>query len=135
MRTNILPYTYIHMLLGWFHEVYSCGVPSSSSAPSEDTTASSGDVGCEGHVHMALNYWFHPPDVQADFSEYDDLKEKGRNSDPKIMSNTALKISTTSDIAGGIERKAVDILSYDRPYFSSFWSDDWARRNKRLMSL
>lgn len=123
------------MLLGWFHEVYSCGVPSSSSAPSEDTTASSGGVGCEGHVHMALNYWFHPPDVRADLGEYDNLKDKGHNSDLNIVASTGSTTGTTHDIALDVKTKANQGLSYDRPYFSSFWSDDWTRRHKRLRCL
>ena len=111
--------------------MYSCGVPS-SSAPSEDTTATNGEVGCEGHVHMALNYWFHPPDVQADRSEYDDLKDKGHNSD---LASTASTSGTAHDNALDVETKTNQVLSYDRPYFSSFWSDDWTRRQRRLRSL
>ena len=55
---------------GWFHEVTSA----SASASASTSTAAGGDAGGGGGAadagrggagtgHMAMNYWFHPPDT------------------------------------------------------------------------
>lgn len=54
----------LYIPTGWFHEVKSSGLP-------------------EEGGHMALNYWFHPPD------------------------------GTT----------------FEKPYVSDFWENDWKQRN------
>ena len=59
------------MPAGWYHEVKS--INSSSASTSTDTTAAVSPVrrrtstnnNSNSNVHMALNYWFHPPDTDV----------------------------------------------------------------------
>ena len=47
----------LYLPASWFHEVVSIGRPSSSTGE-DDSRKGGGEGG-----HMALNYWFHPPDA------------------------------------------------------------------------
>jgi Cupin-like domain len=53
----------LYLPCGWFHEVTSYS-DSSSSSSSSTNSSSSDDSG-----HMALNYWFHPPDALNSFKQ------------------------------------------------------------------
>lgn len=49
----------LYLPAGWYHEVTSF----SSSSDSGSTTSSGGSSGSKsGNMHMAFNYWVHPPD-------------------------------------------------------------------------
>jgi Cupin-like domain len=51
----------LYLPCGWFHEVTSYSDSSSSTSTNGANSDSSG--------HMALNYWFHPPDALASFEQ------------------------------------------------------------------
>ncbi len=50
------------MIIGWFHEVLSCGYDDNNDDDS------SNNVTDPPNLHMAFNYWFHPPDVDGNVS-------------------------------------------------------------------
>lgn len=71
-------------LIGWFHEVFSSG-SASSSVSSDKSSSVESNVKDLKDVHMALNYWCHPPDgisfekpYKSDFWPIDWRRRGGR---------------------------------------------------------
>jgi hypothetical protein len=54
----------LYLPAGWFHEVTSFGDEDVSASPREQLRL----VDCN-ELHMAVNYWFHPPDALTNFEE------------------------------------------------------------------
>ena len=88
----------LYLPAGWFHEVFSSGSSSSDEPNSSVTnkksksehgnlTNDSNTSTASSSIHMALNYWFHPPDGD----------------------------------------------SFDQPYQTNFWTQDWNTRQAKLI--
>jgi hypothetical protein len=88
----------LYLPAGWFHEVFSRG----ESDTDNDDKSNDNKKG----IHIAFNYWMHPPDVQDD------------DAPPPATTTgeTTTKSTTTTR------------LSFDKPYKSQFWQRDWDSR-------
>lgn len=60
----MIVFIYFVHTVGWFHEVFSSGIESAeiSNNCESSASASASMVNDLPGVHMALNYWCHPPD-------------------------------------------------------------------------
>jgi Cupin-like domain len=83
----------LYLPAGWFHEVFSQG-GNSENDDDDDNDKNN------GNLHVAFNYWAHPPDVDEDHPA------------------TGEATSTTTR----------STLSFDKPYKSQFWQRDWDSR-------
>lgn len=81
----------LYLPAGWFHEVFSKG----NHDKDDDNENGNG-------IHVAFNYWMHPPDVDDD------------------VDNTTLPGDTKST--------STTTISFDEPYKSQFWQRDYDSR-------
>jgi Cupin-like domain len=58
----------LYLPCGWFHEVTSYS-DSSSSTSNSSIHSSTNSANTDTSGHMALNYWFHPPDAPNSFEQ------------------------------------------------------------------
>jgi hypothetical protein len=85
----------LYLPAGWFHEVYS-----------------QGRQGADNGLHIAFNYWMHPPDVMGDGS--------------------GGGVPAAACVAEGSSNgdNPARTISFEHPYRSKFWQRDWDSRKE-----
>jgi Cupin-like domain len=53
----------LYLPAGWFHEVFSMGSDMATGKDVDRTESSAQATTSNNGIHMAINYWVHPPDV------------------------------------------------------------------------
>ncbi|PWY99640.1 hypothetical protein BCV70DRAFT_176327 [Testicularia cyperi] len=121
----LLPGQMLYLPASWYHEVTSSSLPPHHlSQEAAKRNASSGN-GVEGasKVHMALNYWFHPPDAL----EFEPVRQApsssggGGGEEPRVPGyGVGLGDSATENLGAGTG-------THERPYRDAEVWDEVAR--------
>lgn len=114
----------LYLPASWYHEV-----TSSSSPPVHERAAATGSTAEESKVHMALNYWFHPPDALK-FEPVEPKLAQGRASDEAVVPGLGVALGESA-----LENRGSGTGTHERPYRDAEVWDEVARAVEQQVKL
>ncbi|GAC74270.1 predicted phospholipase [Moesziomyces antarcticus T-34] len=106
----------LYLPASWYHEV-----TSSSSPPAHERVAATNSTAEQSKVHMALNYWFHPPDALK-FEPVEPRLAQGRASDEAVVPGLGVALGESA-----LENRGSGTGTHERPYRDAEVWDEVAR--------
>ncbi|KAI3476024.1 hypothetical protein L1887_62422 [Cichorium endivia] len=114
----------LYLPASWYHEV-----TSSSSPPAHERVAATNSTAEQSKVHMALNYWFHPPDALK-FEPVEPRLAQGRASDEAVVPGLGVALGESA-----LENRGSGTGTHERPYRDAEVWDEVARAVEQQVRL